>query len=370
MKLLYAITAHGFGHATRACTVAGLLQRFNPELDITFSTAVPADAMRRFSASSSMRQFDLRQQDYEPGLIQRTCFELDVDATRYQYQLLSRQLDQRVASETRFLQDYRFDAVLSDVAAIPLAAASELGLPAAVIGNFSWDWILQPVFAGQPELMDYLERMQRQYHSAAMYFRLPFHATQHPFRLVQEAPLIGRRSSLSRHTILSHLGITQDQERPLILVAVGGWEAAALGSIRVDGCAGYRFLVVGDLPISAPGAELVRLPFEIGSGIGFPDLVKIADAGIVKPGYGTCAEFVVNASRMVGITRTDNREAPVLREATERYIPYCPLSLEDFLGGKWQQALDHIMVSSPQAFPCQEQELETFAASILKSIGR
>ena len=235
MKLLYAITAHGFGHATRACTVASLLQRFYPQLEITLSTAVAADAMRRFSASSSMRQFNLRHQGYEPGLIQRTCFELDADATRHQYQLLSRQLDQRVASEARFLQDHHFDAVLSDVAAIPLAAASGLGLPTAVIGNFSWDWILEPVFAGQPELMAYLERMQRQYHSAAMYFRLPFHAIQHPFQQVQEAPLIGRRSSLSRDTILSRLGITQHQERPLILVAVGGWEASALGSIRVDG---------------------------------------------------------------------------------------------------------------------------------------
>jgi hypothetical protein len=370
MKLLYAITAHGFGHATRACTVAGLLQRFYPELEITFSTAVAADAMQRFSVSSAVRQFNLRQQDYEPGLIQHTCFELDAAATRYQYQLLSRQLDQRVARETRFLQQHGFDAVLSDVAAIPVAAASELGLPAAVIGNFSWDWILQPVFAGQPELMAYLERMQHQYHSAAMYFRLPFHATQHPFRQVQEAPLIGRRSCLSRHTILSRLGITHDQERPLILVAVGGWQATDLGSIQVDGCADYRFLVVGDLPINTPEAELVRLPFELGSGVGFPDLVKIADAGIVKPGYGTCSEFVINASRMIGITRTDNREAPVLREATERYIPYRPMSLEDFLGGQWRQALDHIMASSPQAFPCQEQELETFAASIMKAIGR
>lgn len=326
--------------------------------------------MQRFAASSSLRQFDLRQQDYEPGLIQRTCFELDADATRYQYQLLARQLDQRIANEARFLQDNQFDAVLSDVAAIPLAAAAQVGLPSAVIGNFSWDWILEPLFVGRPELMAYLERMQQQYRSAAMYFRLPFHAAQHPFQELQEAPLVGRRSGLSRDTILARLGITQQQQRPLILVAVGGWQATDLGRINVDGCTGYRFLVVGDLPVSAPGAELVHLPFELGSGIGFPDLVKLADAGIVKPGYGTCAEFVVNAGRMVGITRTDNREAAVLREATEHYIPYCPLGLEDFLGGQWQPALDKIMASSPAEFACQEQQFEAFAKSIIEAISQ
>ncbi len=367
MKVLYAITAHGFGHATRACAIAGLLQRHSPHIDITFSTAVPADAMQRFATSCAIQKLDLRQQDYEPGLIQRSCFELDAAQTRSRYRQLSGQLEQRVASEASFLEARGFDAVLSDVAAIPVAAAAELGLPAAVIGNFSWDWILEPLFAERPELMGYLGVMREQYRSAAMYFRLPFHALQHPFERIQEAPLIGRRSRLSRKDTLSRLGIGDDQ-RPLVLVAVGGWQAADIGGICVAGCGDYRFLVVGDLPIDTPEAELIPVPFDLGPGISFEDLVAAADVGIVKPGYGTCAEFVVNACRMVGITRNDNREAPVLAEATGRYIPYHPLSLEDFLGGNWQPSLERILSSQAPAFPRQEGELERFAHSIIESI--
>ncbi len=368
MKVLYAITNHGFGHATRACTIAGLLQRQFPQIDITFSTAVPADAMQRFAATGAIELLELRQQDYEPGLIQRTCFELDAAATQSRYRQLAGQLEQRVASEAQFLATRGFDAVLSDVAAIPVAAAAQLGLPAAVIGNFSWDWILEPLFEGQPDLLRYLEVMRQQYRQAAMYFRLPLHAEQHPFERAQEAPLIGRRSRLPRDAVLSRLGISDDH-RPLVLVAVGGWEAAAIGGIEIEGCSDYQFLVVGDLPISAPDTTVLNLPFSLGAGISFQDLVAVADAGVVKPGYGTCAEFIVNAGRMVGITRNDNREAPVLAAATGRHIPYCPLSLENFFSGNWQATLDRITASPRQPFTGEDKELSHFARSIFDCIS-
>ncbi len=364
MKILYAITAHGFGHATRACMIAGLLQRHFPQLDITFSTAVAGTAMQRFATSSGIQRLEQRHQDYEPGLIQRTCFELDAAATRASYRRLAEQLEQRVAAETDFLAAGGFDAVLSDVAAIPVAAAARLGLPTAVIGNFSWDWILEPLFENQPDLMEYLGDMRSQYRHAAMYFRLPLHADAHPFERLREAPMIGRRSHLSRSEVLSRLNISEDQ-RPLVLVAVGGWEAAEIGRVTIKGCRDYRFLVVGDLPVSAPETTLLNVPFSLTAGVHFQDLVAAADAGIVKPGYGTCAEFIVNAGRMVGITRNDNREAPVLAAATGQYIPYCPLSLEDFFSGDWEPALNRIMAAKPRDFGGQEMELAQFAQGII-----
>ena len=127
-------------------------------------------------------------------------------------------------------------------------------------------------------------------------------------------PTTIRRSHLSRSEVLSRLNISEDQ-RPLVLVAVGGWEAAEIGRVTIKGCRDYRFLVVGDLPVSAPETTLLNVPFSLTAGVHFQDLVAAADAGIVKPGYGTCAEFIVNAGRMVGITRNDNREAPVLAAA-------------------------------------------------------
>jgi hypothetical protein len=168
--------------------------------------------------------------------------------------------------------------------------------------------------------------------------------------------------------VLSRLGISEDQ-RPLVLVAVGGWKAAEIGAIHIKDCSAYRFLVVGDLPISATDTEIFNVPFSLGTGIGFQDLVAVADAGIVKPGYGTCAEFIVNAGRMVGVTRNDNREAPVLAAATGRQIPYHPLSLEDFFSGDWQGALDRIMALKPQAFGSQDKELGSFAQSIIDCLS-
>jgi hypothetical protein len=362
-KVLYAITAHGFGHATRSVLVAKVLQQQFPHIELCLSTAVDGDAMQRFITDMQL-QCSLRRQDYEPGMVQHTCFELDNRATCEKYRSLSREMDQRIDSETRFLREQGFDAVISDVAAIPLAAANRLDLPSAVIGNFTWDWIVQPLFGDDSELQAYCQRMQAQYHTASMYFRLPMHAQQHPFKYVGEAPLVGRRSRLDRADIFAHLGMVDDPARPLVLVAIGGWDARGLQPIVIENCSDYRFLVVGEIDISAPGAQLLRVPFSIGEGVGFPDLVSIADCGVVKPGYGTCAEFVLNAAAMVGIVRNDNREAQVLREGVSRYIPFSELSLDDFFAGHWREALDQIRALPVPVFADQSSELTRFAAQV------
>lgn len=341
-KVMYAITAHGFGHATRALVIARRLKQYYPDINLTISSAVDPEAIRRFIPDMN-QHFGLRQQDYEPGLIQKSCFEVDPQATISRYLSLTQELEARIEAETAYLALGNFDGVISDVAAIPLAGAATLGIPSLVIGNFTWDWILKPLIENTNALAGYYADLQRQYASAAVYLRLPFHAPEHPFNKVEEAPLIGRRSVLSKSEILSRVGIVDDSKRPIVLVAVGGWNSEALQDIVIEGCSDYRLLVIGDLPISARRAELLRLPFSLGKGISFPDLVRIADACVVKPGFSTCAELVLNRAAMVGIERRNMRETEVLDERVGDYIPSTNLSLDNFFAGQWDNALETVL---------------------------
>ena len=367
-RILYAVTGHGFGHATRALVIARLLKQRYPQIHVALSSAVDADAIRRFVPDFD-RHFDLRHHDYEPGLIQKNCFEVDQAATRERYLALNRQLPDRIDRETRYLERGKFDAVISDVAAIPLAAAARLGLPSVVIGNFTWDWMLEPLLDDCTELSNYHSSLREDYGSAALYLRLPFHATEHPFRQVEDAPLVGRQSALAREEILSRAGIADDRERPLVLVAVGGWSSAGLSDITIDGCSDYRFLVAGDIPVTSRQAELYRLPFSLGGGLKFPDLVRIADIGVVKPGYGTCSEFVLNRGAMVGIERRNMREAEVMDHAVSEYIPFSHLSLENFLSGRWADSLAQVRDQPVPEYPDQARELTRLLERIVEVIG-
>lgn len=361
-KILYAINSHGFGHATRAVEIARLLKQAFPAIEITLSTGVNAASIHSFCPRFS--DYSYRQQYYEPGLVQKNCFEIDTEATRQRYHQLHQQLPARVELETNYLAEAGFDAVISDVAAIPLAAAERLQLPSLVIGNFTWDWILQPLIAGCDDLSQYQRRLQQQYSCASLYLQLPFHADSHPFRKRQDAPLVGRRATLSRQETFARLGIVDDPARPLVLVSVGGWDAQGLGSIDIQQCEKFRFLIVGDLPISAAQAEIIVLPFSVADGVSFPDLVRIADAGVVKPGYGSCSEFVLNSTAMVGIERIDNREAAVLEYGVNRHIPFAKLSLEDFFAGNWQAALSAVCKQTVPEFATQEKQLQQMLQTV------
>lgn len=366
-KILYAITGHGFGHATRAVEIARLLKQEFPAIEITLSTGVDAGAIDNFCPQFS--HYNYRQQHYEPGLIQKNCFEIDIEATRQQYRLLKQQLPVRIEAETHYLAESGFDGVISDVAAIPLAAAERLQLPSLVIGNFTWDWILQPLIANCDELSQYHRILKQQYRSASLYLQLPFHADSHPFLKQQDAPLLGRRASLSRQAIFERLKLVDDPEKPLVLVSVGGWDAQGLGAIDIQQCDNFRFLVMGDLPISAAQAEIIRLPFALDHGVGFPDLVSIADAGVVKPGYGTCSEFVLNNTAMVGIERINSREAAILERGVSRHIPFAKLSLDDFFAGNWQAALNTVCKQTVHEFAGQEKQLQRMIQTIAEVLA-
>ena len=102
-NILYAITGHGFGHATRAVETARLLKQEFPAVEITLSTGVDAGTIDNFCAQFS--DYNYRQQHYEPGLIQKNCFEIDIEATRQQYRLLKQQLPVRIDAETQYLAE-------------------------------------------------------------------------------------------------------------------------------------------------------------------------------------------------------------------------------------------------------------------------
>ena len=361
-KILYAITSHGFGHATRAVEIARRLKQAFPAIEITLSTGVNAGAVQNFCPQFS--QYQYRQQHYEPGLIQKNCFEADISATRQQYRQLYQQLPTRVQLETDYLADAGIDAVISDVAAIPLAAAERLKLPSLVIGNFTWDWVLQPLVAGCDQLSHYRRILQRQYSYASLYLQLPFHADSHPFTKHKAAPLIGRRATTSRQQTLARLGIVDDPARPLVLVSIGGWDAQGLAAIDIQQCENFRFLIIGDLPINAAQAEIIRLPFSLANSVSFPDLVHIAAAGVVKPGYGSCSEFVLNSTAMVGIERRHNREAAILEDSVSRYIPFASLSLDNFFAGDWQAALECVCRQPLHEFAAQDNELRQMTRTI------
>lgn len=350
MKILYAITGHGFGHATRALLVAQALRGLLPRCEILISTSLSKKAIDRLSPAAAPA-FGVRAASYEPGTAQSNCFEVDPRATRAMYRAY---LDEHSRLLRRELQDMKaagIEAVISDVAALPLAAAKEQGLPGVMISNFTWDWILEPILAGDADGEACLERIREDYRRADLFLRLPFHGRQSPIDAVEDAPLVGRRARLESTELRRRLGLDPSDHRPVVLMAVGGWAAEAWPPIVVPGCGQFRFLVVGDIPVRLPEAEVIAIPFDLLPGVSFADLVAACDLGLVKPGYGTCSEFVIHRRPMVAVERRGFREYEELLRGMDGLIRFQPLSLADFFRGAWAPALEAVAGAAAREAP-------------------
>ncbi len=376
-RILFAITGHGFGHATRSLAIGAQLRARCPHLCITYSTAVPRPFLAKTAGApladfhpraSPQEPFTLRSRAYEPGTIERTCFEVERTATCAKYREFLARREALLDEEVDFLRAGGFRAVVSDIAALPIGAATRAGLPSIAVSNFTWDWIIEPVIQGEPDADRILEALRADYEGAETFLRLPFHQTPHPFRSVEELPLVARARSLSREQARTFVGLAEKGNRPLVLVTIGGFQAMNWPAIRVNGCEEFDFLLVGDLPIDLPRSNVVRLPERLPDGICFPDLVGAADVLLAKPGYGTCSECAALGKPMVAIERRGFRESAVLAEGMKRLVPWGTLSLADFFAGAWPSALCEAL-AAPAAAPAPADGAARAAQRIGEILG-
>jgi len=327
--VVFALTSHGFGHAARSLRVAGELLSRHPSLDLTIATRVP----RWFVESRLPRPVKFREVCYEPGAAQINCFEVDVEGTRAAYDEFFRDRPSRLEDERRFLAETSPVGVVCDIPAVPIRAATELGIPVVGVSNFTWDWILEPILP-----REHIEALREDYRLGDLYLSLPFGPGTSPFRETEHVPLIAPGVARDRCEVLESIGLSDESDRPIVLVTIGGWGAAEWSPICVGGCEGYQFVLVGDLPVETH-APTVRLPDGLTDGLEVADLVAAVDLVLTKPGYGMASECVRHRTPMLGIERRDFREEGELLRGLRDAGPFETISLEDFFGGFWDRPL-------------------------------
>lgn len=332
----FAITSHGLGHLTRAIAVANELHRLDPSVELAFSTTLPEERLRQ-----ELRfPFLYRSCSYEPGVAQKDCFQIDPERTREEYREFFAERASRLTDEISFLNKVQCTGVVSDASALAIRAASQCGIPNMVLANFTWDWILEPILTA-PSDLEILNILRSDYATGQLHLQYPFGPSESPLPHTAPAPMVSRSAELSTEEVRRRLNLpplAQDTLR-LVLVCPGGWAPDAWAPIEVEPCAGYRFVCVGDLPITTQ-EPCLHLAHDLPLGIRFTDLVAAADIVLTKPGYGMASECVQHQTPILCIERPDFRETFVLLDALRQLGPLGQLSLDRFFGGRWNEALN------------------------------
>ena len=355
--VVYYVTAHGFGHATRAAAVISELERSGAR--VVVRTAVPAWIFKDEGLAARVDPVDA-----DVGLIMRDALTVDVPASLAAHEAFLRGWEERARAEADALVSLGAAVAVSDAGALPLDAARRAGIPSVLVSNFSWDWIMEPWAAVDPRWETVRRRHAAACAQAGLFLRLPLGGDAPACPRREDAPLVVRACGLTRAQACAALGLDPRDPRPVVAFSFGGvgWDGGALSSI--DSLEGYRFVAYVPKPDGARGSW-TQLPQH--SPMRHCDILAAADLAFTKPGYGTFSELLCARVPALIVPRSDFRESEFLMESLRRLGRAREIAREDFTAGRWEAGLESLRAARDDWAPLALDGAASVARRILEA---
>jgi hypothetical protein len=382
--IVFYISGHGFGHASRQIEVINAVHDVAPGVRIVVRTSAP-----RWLFDLTVRApVTWLPAECDTGVVQIDSLRLDARETLRRADAFSAGLGQLATSEARLLAELGATLVVGDIPPLAFLAAHLAGLPAIAVGNFTWDWIYEAYteeISAHPRL---LERLRTAYAHAERALRLPLGGGFSAFDRVESVPFIARRSRRSRAEVRARFDLPQGA--PLVLASFGGY---GLRDIDLGALARlHRYMVVVTAQVQAPrrgddpagagptaAAGASALPPSVrfideraiyAAGYRYEDIVRAVDVVATKPGYGIIAECVANGAALLYTSRGRFVEYDVMVREMPRYVRAGFISNEDLYSGAWEPALDALLAQSGPPEKPRVDGAEVVAGMLLEMLPR
>ena len=365
MTVVFFISGHGFGHASREVEIIHALAARRPDVRIVIRSAVSPSLLHR----TLKVPFDLRPGPCDTGIVQASSVSHDDEATVREAIAFYESFDERIAAEIRSLAHDDAALIVGDAAPMACEVAARLGVPGVVISNFTWDWIYEThpgMAAAAPWIVP---RIRSAYRLATQALELPFAGGLEIFADVTRLPLVARRPTRSRRDTRAHFGIAPDKRAALL--SFGGYGLPDLDLAAIDARGEWTFVTTDRSsaggPVNVDDLVFVEESAFIDSGFRYEDLVAAVDAVVTKPGYGIIAECIVSGTAMLYTSRGDFREYDLLVREMPRYLRARFISQPDLFAGKFSAGLTALLTQPPPPEHMAANGAEV-AAEILTSL--
>lgn len=322
MLIVFYVSGHGFGHASRDIELIRELRARRPDTRVIVRTSVP----RWLFAPVAGVAVEVQALETDTGLVQIDSLRFDEEETARQAARFHAGFDHGVAIEAELIRGVRADLVVGDIPPLASAAAERAGIPSVALANFTWDWIYSFYPAFGRIAPDVVPAIRRAYATSTRALRLPLHGGFEPMSAVtRDIPFIARRSTRDPADTRQRLGLTR--HRPIVLPSFGGHAVdLPIETLRRSN----RFTLI----------EPVR---ELPAGLLYQDLVAAADVVVSKPGYGIVSECVANDTALLYTSRGRFIEYDLFVAEMPRILRCRYISREDLLAGRWADAIDALM---------------------------
>jgi hypothetical protein len=351
-----AITNHGFGHAVRAASVAGEIQRLNPDVLLILVTTAP----RWLLESYIKGDFIYRSRAFDVGVIQSDSINMDKDATLKKLIEIKHKQNAIVAGEVSYIQQMGVNLIFADIPPLATVIAKNVGLPCWMMSNFGWDFIYRHWGGEFNAIADWISA---NYHQCDRLFRLPLHEEMSAFPSIQDTGLTGGIPNYQPDELIAKLGIAVEKEKT-ILLTFGGLGLEALPYNNLDNFGDWQFIT---FDYNAP--ELPNLLQLKGTEYRPVDMMPICGKIISKPGYSTFSEALRLNVPIVSLKREGFAESPLLLEGIKNYAEHQIINQAEFFLGNWD------FLHQPMNQPKSEKTLrkdgtETIAKEIVEYLSK
>jgi hypothetical protein len=362
-KVLYYVSGHGYGHATRAGEVIREVANSRPGWAIHVTTT----AGERFFPVGPTVRLRRPADEIDVGVAELDPLTVDATATLTRVQALHRNRDRIVAAEASFVRREGIDLIVADIPWLAGYVAEAGGVPCLGVGNFTWDWIYEPYLTDDARWAPLLEWVRGGYARMGTYLRLPFGHAVSGFRQVVEVPLVARRRGTDRVTARRALQVGPGETRRLVLLGMRGTAQRGYRDAAAQAGPDYLFVCPETALGPRPGNVLPAGPE---TGLGFPDLLTACDVVVGKLGYGLLAEAVTAGTAILYPPRAGFREDDLLRAAAGQYARARAIPLADFRAGRWSPHLEELLAMHPPPLSLEPRGAGACAAEIVRRTER
>ena len=340
MTVVFFISGHGFGHASREVEIIRALAAMRPDLRILVRTSVSPSLLERTVGVP----YELRAGACDAGITQSSSITHDDPATVRAAIEFYGTFDRRIDDESQALERDDVALIVGDIPPLAFEVAQRLGVPGIAISNFTWDWIFE-THPGMAQAAPWLvPRIREAYRRATLALELPFPGGFEVFPAVRPIPLVTRRPTRERADTRARFGIPAD--RPALLLSFGGYGLPDLDLMRVDVLNEWAIVTTNRSARAGPAAPGVTFLPEsefVSSDFRYEDLIAAVDVVVTKPGYGILAECITTGAAMLYTSRGQFREYDVLVREMPRFIRCQFIDQPALLAGRWKTALEALM---------------------------
>jgi L-arabinokinase len=366
VTIVFYISSHGFGHATRDLEIIRHVQQQRPGTRIVVRTSVP----RWFLERAAEEPIDIRSVETDTGIAQIDSLQLDEAETARRAHAFYRTFDARSDAEAAALKALRASVVVGDVPPLAFAAAHRADVTSIAVANFTWDWIYAGYQRFAIDAPGVLTTIQHAYSQTDLALRLPFAGGFETMPAIRDVPLVARRSRRTREENRRLLDL--DHARPVVLASFGGHRTAMpfekiaethdMTLVLTDYEADHQTIGAFDGRLRRFTSAMLEH-----ADIRYEDLVAAADVVVSKPGYGIVSECIANQTALLYTSRGVFAENDILLAGMEPVMRSRFISQDDLRNGRWAPSVRALLDQPPPTEVMAINGAEIAAAAILGS---